>query len=84
MSAFAGLIVLIAGWPLNSIVTKRGIAIQRSVLSARDKRMGDLTELFGSVRAPGPDSCNARLIIRCTGEIYQILCLGGQVDKEGA
>ncbi|KAF8699804.1 hypothetical protein AX14_000862 [Amanita brunnescens Koide BX004] len=36
LSAFAGLIALIAGWPLNSIVTKRGIVIQKSVLAARD------------------------------------------------
>ena len=63
MSAFAGLIALIAGWPLNSIVTKRGIAIQKSVLAARDKRMGVLTELFGSVSAPSRDSCSVRLIV---------------------
>jgi ABC-type multidrug transport system fused ATPase/permease subunit len=50
VSAFAGLLVLVAGWPLNSAVTRRSIAIQRGVLAARDARMGVLSELLGAVK----------------------------------
>ncbi|KAF4588529.1 hypothetical protein EYR40_010081 [Pleurotus pulmonarius] len=39
-SAFAGFIVLLAGWPLNSWVAKRSIRIQKGFLAAKDKRMG--------------------------------------------
>ncbi|KAK2461323.1 hypothetical protein APHAL10511_006850 [Amanita phalloides] len=50
LSAFAGLIVLIAGWPLNSYLARRNIQIQKGLLTARDKRMGVLNELIGSVK----------------------------------
>ncbi|TFK37596.1 multidrug resistance-associated ABC transporter [Crucibulum laeve] len=50
LSAFAGFIVLIAGWPLNNFITNRSIRIQKGVLAARDKRMGVLNELIGAVK----------------------------------
>ena len=78
MSAFAGLIVLVAGWPLNSFVTKRGVTIQKNVLAARDIRMRVLTELFGSVRASGHDTLRrAADSMSWIGEIHQILRMGG-------
>ncbi|RDB18199.1 ATP-dependent bile acid permease [Hypsizygus marmoreus] len=49
-SAFAGFIVLLAGWPLNSYIARRSIRIQKGVLAARDKRMGVLNELIGAVK----------------------------------
>lgn len=50
LSAFAGFIVLIVGWPLNSIVSKRAVRIHKGVSSARDKRMGVLNELIGAMK----------------------------------
>ncbi|KDQ49974.1 hypothetical protein JAAARDRAFT_42467 [Jaapia argillacea MUCL 33604] len=49
-SAFAGFIVLLLGWPLNSYIARRSIRIQKGVLAARDKRMGVLNELIGAVK----------------------------------
>ncbi|KAJ7222262.1 hypothetical protein GGX14DRAFT_694507 [Mycena pura] len=49
-SAFAGFVVLLLGWPLNSFLTKRSIRIQKGVLKARDERMGVLTELIGAIK----------------------------------
>ncbi|KAF8220884.1 multidrug resistance-associated ABC transporter [Tricholoma matsutake] len=49
-SAFAGFVVLIAGWPLNSYIARRSIRIQKGVLAAKDKRMGVLNELIGAVK----------------------------------
>ncbi|KAI5116711.1 hypothetical protein M0805_003223 [Coniferiporia weirii] len=49
-SAFAGFLVLLLGWPLNSFIARRAIRIQKGVLAARDKRMGVLNELIGSVK----------------------------------
>jgi hypothetical protein len=51
LSAFAGFIVLLAGWPLNHILARSNIRIQKGVLAARDKRMGVLDELIKSVCA---------------------------------
>lgn len=48
-SAFAGFVILLLGWPLNSFLTKRSIRIQKGVMTARDKRMGVLNELIGAV-----------------------------------
>jgi hypothetical protein len=48
-SAFAGFLVLVLGWPLNSFIAKRSIRIQKGVMAARDKRMGVLNELIGAV-----------------------------------
>ncbi|KAG1809100.1 uncharacterized protein BJ212DRAFT_1484598 [Suillus subaureus] len=50
LSAFAGFIVLLAGWPLNSFVTKRSIRIQKGVSASRDKRMAVLNELISAVK----------------------------------
>ncbi|CAA7263971.1 unnamed protein product [Cyclocybe aegerita] len=50
LSAFAGFIVLVAGWPLNSFIARRSVRIQKGVLAARDKRMGVLNELIGAVK----------------------------------
>ncbi len=50
LSAFAGFLVLIAGWPLNSYIARRSVRIQKGVLAARDKRMGVLNELIGAVK----------------------------------
>ncbi|KAF8626899.1 hypothetical protein AX15_004637 [Amanita polypyramis BW_CC] len=50
VSAFAGLVVLLAGWPLSSLIARRNIWIQKKLLAARDKRMGVLNELIGSVK----------------------------------
>jgi hypothetical protein len=49
LSAFAGFIVLLAGWPLNSFLARRNIRIVKGLLAARDKRMGVLDELIGAV-----------------------------------
>ncbi|KAF8224098.1 hypothetical protein L208DRAFT_1313304 [Tricholoma matsutake] len=48
-SAFAGFVVLLAGWPLNSFIAQCSIRIQKGLLAARDKQMGVLNELIGSV-----------------------------------
>ncbi|KAF9526193.1 multidrug resistance-associated ABC transporter [Crepidotus variabilis] len=50
LSAFAGFIVLVAGWPLNSFIARRSVRIQKGVLASRDKRMGVLNELIGAVK----------------------------------
>ncbi|KAF6756229.1 multidrug resistance-associated ABC transporter [Ephemerocybe angulata] len=50
LSAFAGFFVLLLGWPLNSVLSRRSIRIQKGVLGARDKRMGVLNELIGAVK----------------------------------
>ncbi|KAG7085320.1 hypothetical protein E1B28_013860 [Marasmius oreades] len=49
-SAFAGFAVLLAGWPLNTLLAKRSIRIQKGTMAARDKRMGVLNELIGAVK----------------------------------
>ncbi|KAH7911841.1 hypothetical protein BJ138DRAFT_1125686, partial [Hygrophoropsis aurantiaca] len=50
LSAFAGFVVLLAFWPLNSYVTKRSIRIQKGVSASRDKRMAVLNELISAVK----------------------------------
>jgi ABC-type multidrug transport system fused ATPase/permease subunit len=50
LSAFAGFLVLILGWPLNSFITSRSIRIQRGLLAARDKRMNLLNELLNALK----------------------------------
>ncbi|KAF7350973.1 hypothetical protein MSAN_01659500 [Mycena sanguinolenta] len=49
-SAFAGFVVLILGWPLNSYLSRRSIRIQKGVLKAKDARMGVLNELIAAVK----------------------------------
>ncbi|KAG9310797.1 hypothetical protein JVU11DRAFT_8649 [Chiua virens] len=50
ISAFAGFVVVLIGWPLNSYVMKRSIRIQKGVSASRDKRMGVLNELISAVK----------------------------------
>ncbi|TFY66276.1 hypothetical protein EVG20_g4808 [Dentipellis fragilis] len=50
LSAFAGFLVLILCWPLNTLLTRRSIRIQKGIMAARDKRMGVLNELIGAVK----------------------------------
>jgi ABC-type multidrug transport system fused ATPase/permease subunit len=49
-SAFSGFLAIIVLWPLNSMIAKRAIRIQKGVLAARDKRMSVLNELIGAVK----------------------------------
>ncbi|KAG7443764.1 multidrug resistance-associated ABC transporter [Guyanagaster necrorhizus] len=49
-SAFAGFVVLLAGWPLNSYLSKRSVRIQKGYMAEKDKRMGVLSELIGAVK----------------------------------
>jgi len=84
-SAFAGFIVLLLGWPLNSYLTNRRIRMQKALLGAADKRMGVLNELIGAVRF---ETLNPRYVIGSlffrTGQVYQVLCMGRSLDSEGA
>ncbi|KAG1854238.1 hypothetical protein F4604DRAFT_1516346, partial [Suillus subluteus] len=50
LSAFAGFVVLLAGWPLNSFLTKRSVRIQKGISTTRDKHMAGLNELIGAVK----------------------------------
>ncbi|KAF9259759.1 hypothetical protein L218DRAFT_873993 [Marasmius fiardii PR-910] len=49
-SAFAGFAVILAQWPLNTLLARRGITIQKGAMAARDNRMGVLNELVGAVK----------------------------------
>ena len=49
-SAFAGFVVIPFFWPLNSMIARRSIEIQKGVMAARDKRMGVLNELISAVK----------------------------------
>ncbi|KAJ7468712.1 hypothetical protein FB451DRAFT_1560403 [Mycena latifolia] len=49
-SAFAGFVVLLAGWPLNSYITNKSYVINQGRSKARDKRMGVVDELIGSIK----------------------------------
>ena len=51
-SAFAGFVVIPFFWPLNSMIARRSIEIQKGVMAARDKRMGVLNELISAVSRP--------------------------------
>ncbi|KAG6870189.1 hypothetical protein C0992_000785, partial [Termitomyces sp. T32_za158] len=50
LSAFAGFLVLLLGWPLNSYIARRSVRVQKGWLAARDKRMGVVSELVGAVK----------------------------------
>ena len=47
-AAFSGLAVFLIGAPLNAVITRRSIRIQKGSLAARDKRMDLLNELLGA------------------------------------
>ncbi|KAK0184808.1 hypothetical protein F5146DRAFT_1073739 [Armillaria mellea] len=46
----SGFVILLAGWPLNSYLSKRSIRIQKGYMAEKDKRMGVLNELIGAVK----------------------------------
>lgn len=50
MAAFVGLAVIILGGPLNNLVARRDIRIQKGFSAARDKRMSVLGELIRAVK----------------------------------
>ena len=50
LSAFAGFVVLVVGWPLNNLVANRSVRIYKGLSTARDKRMGVLNELISAVK----------------------------------
>ncbi|TRM65424.1 hypothetical protein BD626DRAFT_454236 [Schizophyllum amplum] len=49
-SAFAGFVIIPVFWPLNSMIARRSIEIQKGVMAARDKRMGVLNELISAIK----------------------------------
>ncbi|KAF8144221.1 ABC transporter type 1, transmembrane domain-containing protein, partial [Mycena galopus ATCC 62051] len=49
-SAFAGFVVLLVGWPLNSYVSRRRVRMHKGELKARDGRMSVVNELIGAVK----------------------------------
>jgi hypothetical protein len=50
LSAFAGLIIIVIGWPLNSFITRCSIQIHKGVSASCDKRMAVLNELISAVK----------------------------------
>jgi hypothetical protein len=50
LSTFAGFVLLLVGWPLNSSLAHQSIRIQKGVMATRDKRMGVLNELIGAMK----------------------------------
>jgi hypothetical protein len=50
LSAFAGVLCLVIGSPLNSYLARRSVRIQKGLLAARDKRMGVVNEVVTSVK----------------------------------
>lgn len=88
-AAFAGFLVLLVGWPLNSYITKRSIRIQKGVATARDKRMGILNELISAVRIIIFFlSIDLSMCVETgagdIGKIHQIFRLGGAMDSANA
>ncbi|KAJ6559095.1 hypothetical protein DFH09DRAFT_1161859 [Mycena vulgaris] len=49
-SAFAGFIVILAGFPLNNYLGVRNASINKGILTAKDKRMGEVNELLGAIK----------------------------------
>jgi F0F1-type ATP synthase membrane subunit b/b' len=50
ISAFAGILCLVIGSPLNSLLARRALNIQKGLLAARDKRMGIVNEVVTGVK----------------------------------
>ncbi|KAL1409872.1 hypothetical protein Q8F55_003871 [Vanrija albida] len=48
-SAFAGILALVLAMPLNSIIMKRNIKIQKELMKARDKRISVMSELINAI-----------------------------------
>ena len=80
-SAFAGFLILVLGWPLNSFIAKRSIRIQKGVMAARDKRMGVLNELIAAVCYLSEDSWSDIDLHLTKDQIHQVLCMGGSLDR---
>ncbi|KAJ7784449.1 hypothetical protein B0H16DRAFT_1492535 [Mycena metata] len=49
-SAFAGFISILAGVPLNKYLSERMARINKAILTAKDKRMGEVNELLGAIK----------------------------------
>ncbi|KAJ6563543.1 hypothetical protein B0H10DRAFT_2169170 [Mycena sp. CBHHK59/15] len=49
-SAFSGFIAIVAGWPLNNYLAERNSRINKGILKAKDKRMGEVNELLGAIK----------------------------------
>ena len=81
-SAFAGLLVLVVGWPLNNFVAKRAMRIQKGMSNARDKRMGVINELISAVRSFEFLRVNVltRVLSSRIGQVHQVLRMGGSLD----
>src|ERR1700761_7083229 len=50
ISAFAGVAVIIIATPLNNYLSKREWGIRKSLLAARDERMGVLNEILTAIK----------------------------------
>jgi len=50
LSAFAGFIVLVAGWPLNTFLGRRSVKIQKGFAVVRDKRTTVISELVQAIK----------------------------------
>ncbi|KZP20590.1 hypothetical protein FIBSPDRAFT_1041060 [Athelia psychrophila] len=49
-STLAGFLVLLVGWPLNSLLVKHSVRIQKGAAKSRDKRMAVINELVAAVK----------------------------------
>ncbi|KAJ7025345.1 multidrug resistance-associated ABC transporter [Mycena alexandri] len=49
-SAFTGFISILAGVPLNKYLGERMARINKAILTAKDKRMGEVNELLGAIK----------------------------------
>ncbi|KAF8158956.1 multidrug resistance-associated ABC transporter [Mycena galopus ATCC 62051] len=49
-SAFSGFIAVAAGIPLNNYLAERNAKINKGILTAKDKRMGEVNELLGAIK----------------------------------
>jgi len=81
ISAFAGFFILVIGWPLNTYVAKRSIRIHKGFLTAKDKRMGVISELIGAVRHISAFLRTLAHLSLSIGEVHQILRLGESLDS---
>ncbi|KAJ7505211.1 hypothetical protein B0H11DRAFT_1977471 [Mycena galericulata] len=49
-TAFSGFIVILAGIPLNNYLGWRNAKINKGILTAKDRRMGEVNELLGAIK----------------------------------
>ncbi|ORY29629.1 putative ATP-binding cassette transporter protein YOR1 [Naematelia encephala] len=50
LSAFAGVVVLPFAFPLNSLLSKRSISINQTLMKTKDKRISVMTELINAIQ----------------------------------